>query len=593
LYPDDKWSGKNHGAPTGCAGGIKHMNNKQKLELTWIGKGDHPKLEPRILIEDPEKSYGDPNAENMLIYGDNLLALKALEQDFAGKIKCIYIDPPYNTGGAFEHYDDSLEHSIWLGLIKPRIELLHSLLSNDGSIWISIDDDECHYLKVMCDEIFGRRNFVNNVIWEKKYSPQNDAKWLSDSHDHILVYAKNKGDWCPNLLPRTVEMNARYKNPDNDPRGPWKSSGLDVKTYSAVYDYPITTPSGRVVHPPKSRCWVVSRTRFEELVKENRIWFGPDGNNVPSIKRFLSDVQEGMVAKTIWTHEEVGHNQEAKQEIKKFNNQEVFATPKPERLIERILNLASEPHDWVLDSFLGSGTTAAVAHKMNRKWIGIELGEHCHTHCIPRLKQVCDGTDQGGISKSQNWKGGGGFKYYYLAPSLLQQDKRGNWVINKQYNAAQLAAAMAKHEGFRFSPDETLYWKQGKSTEKDFIFTTTNFVSVELVDTIHAEMKTDESLLICCTSYSKGANKYPNINIKKIPKMLLGRCEFGKEDYSLNIINMPKDDGEADFIPVGPIATNTGKGKKKPVDEGTGDLFEEAEEEEAPAKPKGKRRRKK
>jgi adenine-specific DNA-methyltransferase len=277
-----------------------------------------------------------------------------------------------------------------------------------------------------------------------------------------------------------------------------------------------------------------------------------------------------------------------------------FSHEKHEELLQRIIQWTSVEGDWVLDSFLGSGTTAAVAHKMNRKWIGIELGEHCHTHCIPRLKQVCDGTDQGGISKSVNWKGGGGFKYYYLAPSLLQQDKRGNWVINKQYNAAQLAAAMAKHEGFRFSPDETLYWKQGKSTEKDFIFTTTNFVSVELVDTIHAEMKEDESLLICCTSFSKGANKYPNINIKKIPKMLLGRCEFGKEDYSLNIINMPKEDGETDFlpagqagIPVGPIATNTGKGKRKPVDEGTGDLFEEAEEEEAPVKSKPKRGRKK
>lgn len=570
------------------------MTTKQKLELTWIGKGDQPKLEPRILIEDPEKSYlpagqagGDPNAENMLIYGDNLLALKALEQDFARKIKCIYIDPPYNTGGAFEHYDDSLEHSIWLGLIKPRIELLHSLLSKDGSIWISIDDDECHYLKVVCDEIFGRRNFVNNVIWEKKYSPQNDAKWLSDSHDHILVYAKDKDIWRPNLLPRTEEMNARYKNPDSDPRGPWKSSGLDVKTYMAEYDYPITTPSGRVVHPPGSSCWRLSRERFAEYVKDNRIWFGPNGSNVPAIKRFLSEVQEGTVSKTIWSHEEVGHNQDAKKEVMQFNRDDIFATPKPERLIERIMSLGTSEGDWVLDSFLGSGTTAAVAHKMNRKWIGIELGEHCHTHCIPRLKQVCDGTDQGGISKSQNWKGGGGFKYYYLAPSLLQQDKRGNWVINKQYNAAQLAAAMAKHEGFRFQPDETLYWKQGKSTEKDFIFTTTNFVSVELVDTIRAEMKEDESLLICCTSFSKGANKYPNINIKKIPKMLLGRCEFGKEDYSLNIINMPKDDDEPGFVPVGPIATNPSKGKGKPKDDLTGDLFEEAEEE-VPAKPKQK-----
>ena len=285
------------------------MNNKPKLELTWIGKDQQPKLEPRILIEDPEKSYGQHSPltkggtqggfENMLIYGDNLLALKALEQDFTGKIKCIYIDPPYNTGNAFEHYDDNLEHSIWLNLIKPRIELLRNLLREDGSIWISIDDDESHYLKVLCDEIFGRNNFVNNVIWEKKYSPQNDAKWLSDSHDHILAYAKSKELWRPNLLPRTEAMDNRYKNPDNDSRGLWKSSDLSVKTYSAAYDYPIKTPSGRIVNPPNGRCWRTSKENFEELLVDNRIWFGSDGNNVPSIKRFLTEVKQGSVSKTI------------------------------------------------------------------------------------------------------------------------------------------------------------------------------------------------------------------------------------------------------------------------------------------------------
>ena len=361
------------------------MNKKQKLELTWIGKDEQPKLEPRILIEDPERSYGDKSSGNMLIYGDNLLALKALEQDFAGEIKCACIDPPYNTGNAFEHYDDGLEHSIWLSLMKPRIEILHRLLRDDGTLWICIDDDESHYLKVLCDEIFGRNNFVNNVIWEKKYSPQNDAKWLSDSHDHILVYAKNKEIWRPNLLPRTEEMDARYKNPDNDPRGLWKSSGLDVKTYSATYDYPITTPSGRIVNPPGSSCWRLSKERLEEYVKDNRIWFGPNGNSVPAIKRFLSEVKQGAVSKTIWYRTEVGDNQEAKREIIAFNKDDIFSTPKPERLIQRALTLATNPGDWVLDSFLGSGTTAPVAHKMNRRWIGIELGEHCHTHCLPRL----------------------------------------------------------------------------------------------------------------------------------------------------------------------------------------------------------------
>ncbi|MDO8745275.1 MAG: site-specific DNA-methyltransferase [Candidatus Brocadiaceae bacterium] len=375
-----------------------------------------------------------------------------------------------------------------------------------------------------------------------------------------------------NLLLRTEEMNARYKNPDNDPRGPWKSSGLDVKTYSATYDYPITTPSGRIVNPPGSSCWRLSKQRFEEYVKDNRIWFGTNGNSVHAIKRFLSEVQQGSVSKTIWFREEVGDNQEAKKETLSFNSDDVFTTPKPERLIQRILTLATNSGDWVLDSFLGSGTTAAVAHKMGRRWIGIELGEHCYTHCLPRLKSVVDGTDQGGISKIihtpdpsqagneptpnpsqegnkktpssegiKGWVGGGGFKYYYLAPSLLKKDKNDNWIIDERYNANMLAAAMAKNEGFKYCPDENIYWKQGKSTEKDYIFTTTSFITVEYLDKIREEMKPDESLLICCKSFQEACeNRYANITIKKIPKMLLGRCEFGKEDYSLNIVNMPE-----------------------------------------------------
>lgn len=512
------------------------MSAKQKLELTWIGKDQEVKLEPRILLEDPEKSYGDKNTENMLIHGDNLLGLKALEQDFSGKIKCIYIDPPYNTGNAFEHYEDGLEHSVWLSLIKPRIEILHRLLSDNGSLWISIDDDECHYLKVLCDEIFGRSNFVVNVIWEKKYSPQNDAKWLSDSHDHILVYAKNKNIWRPNLLPRTDEMNSRYKNPDNDFRGPWKPGDLSVKTPNPRDIYPITTPSGRIVIPPESRSWVVSKERFDELLKDNRIWFGKDGNNVPSIKRFLNEVQEGTVAKTIWFRNDVGDNQEAKKEIKVFNNEDVFTTPKPERLIERILQLSTAENDYVLDSFLGSGTTAAVAHKMGRKWIGIELGDHCNTHCLSRLKKVVDGSDQGGISKSVDWQGGSGFKFYELAPSLLRKDKFGNWVIEEKYNPEMLAAAMAKQEGFKYRPDGDVYWKQGQSSENDYIFTTTTFVTVEYLDKIHEEMLPGESLLICCKSFQNiCSDRYENITIKKIPSSLLGRCEFGRDDYSLNV----------------------------------------------------------
>ena len=527
------------------------QNNKNKLELTWIGKYDERQpLEPRILIEDKKYSYGNPETGilpngkpwngNMLIHGDNLLALKALEQDYSGQVKCIYIDPPYNTGSAFEHYDDSIEHSIWLSLMRDRLEILYNLLSKDGSLWISLDDTEQAYCKVLCDEIFGRNNFVASVIWEKKYSPQNDAKWLSDSHDFILIYAKNKENWKPNLLPRSEEMNSRYKNIDNDPRGCWKAGDCSVKTYSASCDYPITTPSGRIVNPPAGYCWRFSKEKFDELVNDNRIWFGKDGNNVPAVKRFLSDVKAGMTAMTIWKYTEVGHNQDAKKEVKVFNSKSVFATPKPERLIERVLTLGSNLGDLVLDSFLGSGTTAAVAQKMGRRYIGIELGNHAYTHCVPRLKMVTDGTDQGGISKAQDWHGGSGFKFYELAPSLLKEDKFGHLVINKAYNADMLAAAMAKQEGYTYHPDQEVYWKQGFGSETDFIYTTTQFLTVEALSAIHDTMAEEETLLICCTAFQKECKQaFGNITIKKIPQMLLGRCEFGKDDYSLNIIELP------------------------------------------------------
>lgn len=533
-----------------------YKNTLQKLELTWIGKDEEREnIEPRILIEDPLYSYGDTNSGNMIIHGDNLLALKALEHQYSNSIKCIYIDPPYNTGSAFEHYEDGVEHSIWLSLMRERLEIIYNLLNKkNGSLWISLDDNEQAYCKVLCDEIFGRKNFVANVIWEKKYSPQNDAKWLSDSHDFILVYAKNKETWRPNLLPRSEEMNSRYKNLDNDPRGPWKTADFSVRTYNANCDYPITLPSGRIVTPPESRAWVSSKERFEELVADNRIWFGKDGNNVPAVKKFLSEVKQGMTALTIWKYSEVGHNQDAKKEVKPFNNEDVFETPKPERLIERVLTLGSNPGDLVLDSFLGSGTTAAVAQKMGRRYIGIELGNHAYTHCYPRLKMVTDGTDQGGISKAQNWKGGSGFKFYELAPSLLKEDKFGNLVINKEYNADMLAAAMAKQEGYTYQPDTTLYWKQGQSSEHDYIYTTTQFLTVESLDAISETMQEGESLLICCTAFQKECTTHhPNITVKKIPQMLLGRCEFNKDNYNLNIIDMPRmdeeEDPDDDFLP--------------------------------------------
>lgn len=543
------------------------QNKINKLELTWIGKEDEPRaIEPRLLLDTPEYSFGEvetgtlPNGKrwpgNMLIHGDNLLALRALEQDFAGQIKCIYIDPPYNTGSAFEHYDDNLEHSNWLNLMRPRLHILHNLLSADGTLWISIDDDERDYLKVICDEIFGRENFVSSIVWQKKFSSQANSEWLSDSHDYILIYAKRKTIWRPNLLPRTDTINSRYKNLDNDPRGPWTSGDCSVslmsgqrgaqyaKTGYSPNIYEIKTPSGRIVNPPTGNCWRFSKERFAELVADNKIWFGIDGNNVPRYKRFLSEVQSGIVAQTWWQRDEVGDNQEAKREVKAFNNTSIFATPKPERLIERILTLGSNPGDIVLDSFLGSGTMAAVAHKMGRKWIGVELGDHAYTHCATRMKKVIEG-EQGGISKAQNWQGGGGFKFYELAPSLLNKDKYGNLVINKEYNADMLAAAMAKHQGFSYSPNEEIYWKQGHSSEHDFIFTTTQLITAEMLEAIHDQLGEDESLLICCTKFQPECkDKFSNITIKKIPKVLLDTCEFDHDDYSLNIISVPHIDDE-------------------------------------------------
>lgn len=513
----------------------------QKLELTWIGKGQEPEVEPRILIYDKEKSYGDENTENMLIHGDNLLALKALEQDYAGKIKCIYIDPPYNTGSAFEHYDDNLEHSTWLSLMKPRLEILKNLLREDGSIWISIDSYESHYLKVLCDEVFGRKNFIDEVIWQRAYAPINLKKTLSKSHDTILVYAKNLNKKFElNKLPRTAEQNKDYKNPDNDPRGPWKVGNPSVGPAVEKNIYEIISPSGRVQLPPKGRSWLYSKERFEELLADNRIWFGKDGNNIWAPKMFLSEVRDGVVAQTLWTYQEVGHNQDAKKEVKAFNFETVFDTPKPERLIERILTLATDKGDIVLDSFLGSGTTAAVAHKMGRSWIGIELGEHCYTHCKPRLEKVVDGTDQGGISKAMNWKGGGGFKFFELAPSLLKKDKYGNLVIDKEsYNVEMLAAAVAKLNGYYYNPDEEIFWKQGKSSELSYIFTTTQYVTAQYLDSLASDLGFNEKLLICCPAFDNGLNNsYENITLKKIPESVLMKCQFGVSDYNMNIADL-------------------------------------------------------
>ena len=394
--------------------------------LQWLDRAKHTKASEavpyRLLEAEDAHSAGDPETSNMLIQGDNLEALKALLPYYAGRVKCIFIDPPYNTRSAFEHYDDNLEHSQWLGLMFPRLQLLRDLLAEKGSIWVTIDDNEAHYLKVMMDEVFGRNNFVSNVIWQKRFSPNSTAVHLSDSHDHILVYASKKAAWSRNLLPRTEKADSTYKNPDDDTRGLWTSSDLSARNFYSLGTYSVTAPSGREISgPPPGRYWTISKEKFLELDADKRIWWGAKGSNQPRFKRFLSEVREGVVPQTIWVHEDVGHTQEAKKEALAFNPTEVFGTPKPERLIKRIIEIATNPGDLVLDSFLGSGTTAAVAHKMGRRYIGIEMGDHAVTHCAPRLKKVIEG-EQGGISAAVNWKGGGGFRFYKLGAAVFGEE---------------------------------------------------------------------------------------------------------------------------------------------------------------------------
>ena len=375
----------------------------------------------RLLQETSELSAGEADAGNMLIQGDNLEALKALLPFYAGQVKCIYIDPPYNTRSAFEHYDDNLEHTQWLALMWPRLELLRELITEDGSIWVSVDDNEAHYLKVIMDEVFGRKNFVANVVWQKRTSP--DARSvLGDGHENLLVYSKNSSLFRDkaNLLPLGERQKSEYKNSDNDPRGPWVSRDFSAQGYRPNQMYKIVTPSGAEYYPPEGSCWKNIESVFLKQVEEGRFWFGKNGKGVPRRKNYLSEVK-GRQSWTWWSNEDVGNTQEAKREIiDLFGKSDVFDTPKPERLIQRILHIATNPGDLVLDSFLGSGTTAAVAHKMGRRYIGTEMGEHAVTHCRPRLQKVIEG-EQGGISKSVGWQGGGGFRFYRLGPTVFDE----------------------------------------------------------------------------------------------------------------------------------------------------------------------------
>lgn len=522
-------------------------NRTTRLELTWIGKENRPRLEPRILLEDPELSYhasahvseGDL-FDNRLIFGDNLLALKALEQEFTGKIKCIFIDPPYNTGAAFSHYDDGIEHSLWLTLMRDRLELLKRLLSTDGTLWISIDDNEAHYLKVLCDEVFGRGNFVTSIAWRSADSSNNDAKQFSLDHNSILVYSARPG-WRSKPLARTEASNAHYSNPDNDPRGPWFPGNVSSPNPRANLRFTVTSPTGYEIEPPANG-WRWSREKINEKIATGEITFSPDGLRLIR-KTYLAD-QGGLAPSTLWGNvEETGHNRQAKYELKRLfpdrQTSELFPTPKPERLIKRILEIATDPGDWVLDSFAGSGTTGAVAHKMGRRWIMVELGEHCQTEVIPRLKKVIDGNDPGGVSQMVNWKGGGGFRYFRLAPSLLQRDRWGNFVINRTYNPEMLAEAMCKHMGFTYAPSETVYWQHGHSTEDDFIYVTTQTLTKEQLASLSEEVGEGRTLLVCCAAYRGNPDAFENLTVQKIPNAVLNRCEWGKDDYSLNVASLP------------------------------------------------------
>jgi adenine-specific DNA-methyltransferase len=410
----------------------------------------------RLLEPVAELSYGDADSENLLIQGDNLDALKALLPYYAGRVRCIAIDPPYNTQSAFEHYDDNLEHSTWLSLMYPRLELLRDLLAEDGSIWVNIDDFELHYLKVLMDEVFGRKHFVTTIVWQMRTSREN-RRVFSNNHEYMLVYAKDPERWAElrNDLELTDEVRKRYKNPDNDPRGPWQSVSANAQAGHGTPNqfYTLVAPNGKKHDLPKGTCWRYTEKRMQEEIAANNIWFGKDGKGVPRMKRFLSEAKAGLTPETLWLADEVGTNDFAKKGLlQMFREEVVFETPKPETLLQRVIHIATNPGDLLLDSFLGSGTAAAVAHKMGRRWIGIELGEHAVTHCVPRLKKVVDG-EQGGISEAVGWKGGGGFRFCRLGPPIFDE--------NDHINAGIRFPVLAAHVWF--SETHTPLAKAGKS----------------------------------------------------------------------------------------------------------------------------------
>lgn len=575
----------------------------QRLELTWIGKDEQPQVEPRILLHDPSKDYGDPNAQNMLIHGDNLLALKALEQQFAGQVKCIYIDPPYNTGAAFEHYDDNLEHSTWLKLMKARLEILRTLLAPEGSIFVQIDDVEYAYLKVIMDEIFGRNNYINTISVLMKNiagaSGGGEDKRLKKNIEYIVVYAKDYNLIKPFTPVYSYSPIAKLVQEYRDEGKSWKYTTALVDAGEKIYVGSTVDGDGNEIKiykrvnysiKPISALMREEKLSESEAYKKYATCLFQTAMPQSSIRpRVMEKVQEIGIESDLYSIEYVpktGRNkgqlyeqfykgssfrlfawlrdvaEERDGELYKKNLQGTYwdfvgetknltkegsvefpKGKKAERLISRILTMATAPGDLVFDSFLGSGTTAAVAHKMGRRYIGIELGNHCYTHCIPRLNSVIDGTDNGGITNDVNWQGGGGYKFYELAPTLIEKDKYGNPVFSSKYNPTMIAAAVAKINGFTYAPNREVYWKQGYSQDNSFIYVTTQYLDSKMLDSIAEDVDSFENLLVCAPAFDNGLSKrYDNINVRKIPQSVLKKCEFGIDNYNLNIIDPPEID---------------------------------------------------
>ncbi|EOS69648.1 hypothetical protein C818_02429 [Lachnospiraceae bacterium MD308] len=558
-----------------------------RLELMWYGKDEPIHVEPRLLIENTELSNigADIDTENMLIHGDNLLALKALEKDYAGQVKCIYIDPPFNTGQAFEHYDDNLEHSIWLNLMNERFKHLYRLLETNGMFWIHLDDVEVHYCKVLLDEIFTRCNFVSHITYERSaVAGLGQGGYLVNTTEHILLYKKGNLPDKVNLSYEELGFNIikRYNRfvvnfgervlvreftakSNGELVRVYEHSGFEIASISLRDAKNRETEIRKEFVAHLDSLFRGNRVQKENEFQNNIIAFLDKGklysvDYVPSrgknkgeettlyyynceLLSWLRDtttLEDGMLAKsqkmtTLWKHGEI-----PKADIANEGGVYFPRSKKPEQLLYRIIEMSTEPGDIVLDSFLGSGTTAAVAHKMGRRYIGIEMGEHAYTHCKTRLDTVIAGNDLLGITKTLDWRGGGGYRFYELAPTLINIDAFGEYVINKEYNVDMLAAAVALHEGFKYQPDKNLFWKQSVGNENSYLFVTTRHLNGAYLDSIKDSMQEEEYLIIACKSFDSKMDKvYDNIIIKKIPQMLLNRCEYGKDDYALNIVHPP------------------------------------------------------